>query len=102
MPSPDWIVLGSEIVHPYYRFVIYASQDLSYGELSSKTVGEFDELTWMPRTRPVTEHKLSVTMKRYYEIYGDSYAECWQKLFHVWSPAEPERREISQRRREIE
>jgi hypothetical protein len=79
--------------------VIYASTKLTHGELNHRLIEEYDD-DFRLRSRDQW-HELFIKMNQYVIVFGDSYAECWQRLQQVWSPAEPEQPAI-ENRKEIE
>lgn len=100
--SPDWVVLGSPSRDPQGRFVLYASRDLrDPSTFDTKTIAEYND-DWTLRSYD-TWNEIHLKMGTVYMVFGDSYGECWQRLFQVWSPETgPTQQPELSNRREIE
>lgn len=85
--APDWVVIGSPSRDPHGRFVVYASTDLSEGELRRQVAVEYDNFDRVQSKESWTE--VFIRMNQFVIVFGGSYAECWRTLADVWSPEGP-------------
>lgn len=93
--KPEFVILGAQVEH---KCVLVASQELTEVEIRENF--EREQFEWIQDT---TDHKIELTanLKSYVTIYANTWAEAWELLFQVWTPADKSAGEIKREVRQI-
>jgi hypothetical protein len=91
--SPDWVVLGTESGREDdgFRYMVMASSTLTRAEVEAEMdhIRAYDDWGYADRwIQGPTSYLLTVQMGSIVVVFGDSYQECFTRLFRDWAPDE--------------
>jgi hypothetical protein len=93
---PDWVMCGTQ--WPGGQVAIFASTELNQAELEGQRDSyDIDPFALLgPVRTPPMRYTLSVEMRTFVIVVGDTYEQAFRSLFEQWSPSGQgeDRREI--------